>query len=151
MLALLGLFGVMMAGLAADALVTHRSEGAEDAEDDADLPPEAEDDLADRGDLLDEIGNDPTIPTSDDRPQALEEAVTLSGGQEADILSGYGANDEICGDDGADLIDGRAGDDWIEAGDGNDQVWGADGADSILGQAGNDTIQGHAGDDLIDG
>ena len=90
MFALFGLFGVMMAGLAADALMSQRSEGAEE-DGDTIPPPEDEDDLFDRGNLLDDLGNDPTIPTSDDRPELPDDAATLAGGQGSDLISGFGA------------------------------------------------------------
>ncbi len=151
MLALLGLFGVMMAGLAADALVTHKSEDAADDGDEANPVPDAEEDLVDHGNLLDDPDDDTTIPTSDDIPDSRDASVTLFGGDEIDNLSGYGAEDEISGNGGADLIDGRGGDDWIDAGDGNDAVWAGDGDDSIEGDDGNDTLQGQGGDDLIAG
>lgn len=146
----MGLFGVMMAGLAADALMSHRSETAED-DGDANTPPDEEDDQIDRGNLLDDLDPDPTVPTSNDLPQEPDQAVTLSGGDGSDLMSGFGADDEIKGNGGADQIDGRGGDDWISAGDHNDAVWAGDGDDSIWGEAGSDTIQGQAGNDLIDG
>ena len=151
MLALLGLFGVMMAGLAADALVSHRSEDPEEDGEDTLPPPEHEDELTDRGNLLDDLDDDETVPTSDDVPDLPDAAVTLSGGSSGELLSGYGADDEISGNGGADQIDGRGGNDWIDAGDDNDAVWAGDGDDSIQGAAGNDTAQGQAGNDLIDG
>jgi Ca2+-binding RTX toxin-like protein len=151
LLALLGLFGVMMAGLAADALVTHRSEDAEEDEDATLPPPEAEDELIDRGNLLDDLDEDETIPTSDDILDAPDEAVTLSGGESDDILSGYGADDEISGGYGNDLIDGRGGDDWLDAGDGNDAVSAGEGDDSVWGDVGNDTVEGQGGNDQIYG
>lgn len=150
MLALFGLFGVMMAGLAADALMSHRSENAEE-DGDANAQPEEEEDLIDRGNLLNDLDNDPTIPTSNDLPDQPDQAVTLAGGEGSDLMSGFGADDEIKGNGGADQIDGRGGDDWIEAGDHNDAVWAGDGDDSIWGEAGNDTVQGQAGNDLISG
>ena len=103
MLALLGVFGVMMAGLAADALLSSRS-GEEEPSDDV-LAEDDQSDLGD-GDLLDGIGGDTTIPTSDDIPDTADEAQYLKGGDEADLLSGAGADDTILAHGGADLIDG---------------------------------------------
>jgi Ca2+-binding RTX toxin-like protein len=151
LLALVGLFGVMMAGLAADALVSHRSEDMDGGEDEANPTPDAEEDLVDHGNLLDDVDEDGTVPTSDDIPEARDASVTLFGGNEVDNLHGYGSADEISGNGGADLIDGRGGDDWIGAGDGNDAVWAGEGNDSIAGDGGNDTVQGQGGDDLITG
>ena len=165
MFAILGLFGVMMAGLAAGVLVSGRGDAADESED---MPPEDEGSISD-GNLLDELAGDPTIPTSDDIADPADEAVTVTGTQDADVLDGFGGNDEIEGGDGADLINGRAGDDSIGAGDGNDSVHGdlgddvidggagkdslsgCDGDDSLSGDAGNDTLLGGQGNDRLDG
>lgn len=54
MLAILGLFGVMMAGLAADALISGHGDGADEPEDEA---PD-EDASQSGGDLLDDLTGD---------------------------------------------------------------------------------------------
>lgn len=151
MSALLGLFGVLMAGLAADALVSVKSDGPDGSDDDADLPPDDPEEQTDHGDLLDEFHGDPTIPTSDDLAHEPDPDETLSGGEDADLLSGQGGDDEILGNGGADLMDGRGGDDHIEGGDGNDVAWGGDGDDSLWGDDGNDTLTGQAGNDALEG
>lgn len=147
MFAILGLFGVMMAGLAADVLVSGRGDAADESED---IPPEDEGPISD-GNLLDELAGDPTIPTSDDIADPADEEVTVTGTQDADVPDGFGGNDEIEGGDGADLINGRAGDDSIGAGAGNDAVWAGAGDDSIWAGDGNDSVHGDLGDDAIDG
>lgn len=153
---MLGLFGVMMAGLAADALIGHRS----DDEEVEDLPPEEDEGSLADGNLLDDIAGDPTIPTSDDLPDTMDRSVTVHGTEKADLLDGFGGNDEIDGGEGSDLINGRGGDDDIDgaagndaiwAGHGHDSVWGGDGNDSVLGEQGNDAIFGGAGKDSLAG
>ena len=127
MLAILGLFGVLMAGLAADAVISSSGDEADDSED---SPPEDAGAISD-GDLLDDLAGDPTIPTSDDITDPGDEDVTVVGTEDADALDGRGGDDQIEGRDGADLINGRDGDDSIEAGSGNDAVWAGAGDDSI--------------------
>jgi Ca2+-binding RTX toxin-like protein len=156
---LVGFFGVIMAGLAADAVLFNRNDDPD--ADDADLPPEEEEEFSvDHGDLLTDYGDEPGVPTSDDIPDPVDSPVTLQGGQGVDFLSGLGNDDEIHGNEGSDLIDGRGGDDWIEtdegndavwAGEGEDTVWGEEGDDSLLGQAGNDQLDGGAGNDSLSG
>ncbi len=147
MLAFLGLFGALVAGIAADAMLFSRQEDA----DEADPPQEDEEEAADNGDLLTEILGEPGLPESDDIPDPADDPVTLEGGDEADNLSGLGNDDEIHGYGGSDLIDGRGGDDWMDAGDGNDAVWGGDGDDAIWGGDGNDSLIGGKGSDILDG
>ena len=55
MLAILGLFGVLMAGLAADAVISSSGDEADDSED---SPPEDAGAISD-GDLLDDLAGDP--------------------------------------------------------------------------------------------
>lgn len=147
LLAILGLFGVMMAGLAADALISGQGDEADDSQD---VPPEGDGSISD-GDLLDDLTGDPTIPTSDDIADPIDEDVTVVGTADADVLDGLGGNDEIEGGDGADLINGRGGDDSIDAGSGNDAVWAGAGDDSIRAADGNDSVYGDQGDDTMDG
>lgn len=145
MLVILGLFGALAAGLAADAFLFSRS--GDDPED-ADPSPE---DAGDGGDLSDDPPLDEGNPLSDDVPDPEVAGKSIKGGDQDDILSGDAGDDVIDGLDGNDLIDGRAGNDTINAGAGNDAVWGGEGDDVILAGAGNDTVHGQNGDDRIDG
>ncbi|MDP3197353.1 calcium-binding protein [Tabrizicola sp.] len=144
MFALLGVFGVLMAGLAADALFSGRPD-----EQEAEDPYPDEDEAQPEGNLLDDLVGDPTIPTSDDLPDAPEQSLYVKGGQGADLLDGSQSSDEIWGNDGADQINARGGDDWIDAGAGNDMVWAGAGDDSVSGGDGNDTLYGDAGADTL--
>ncbi len=150
MLTLLGLFGVLMAGVAADAIMSPHSKSDEDDTDDlptdetgADNPVMPEDE----GDTTNTDG----FFLSDDGDEDVAEDLDLTGTDQAEVLSGGYGDDKITGLAGADLIDGRAGDDSIDAGDGNDAVWGGAGDDSIDGGLGNDTVEGQAGDDSLTG
>lgn len=62
MLAMFGLFGALMAGLAADALLSGRSADEEDPDE---PPPDDEGSLAD-GNLLDDLTVETGVPVSDD-------------------------------------------------------------------------------------
>ena len=139
LLAMLGLFGALMAGVAADALMFSRQDDPDDR-DDFDIPPDSDEPQGD-GDLLVDVVIDPGAPVSDDTPDPFDDPVTLEGDDDVDNLSGLGGDDAIYGCGGADLIDGRAGDDWIDAGDGNDAVWAGDGDDSVWGDDGNDSLR----------
>jgi Ca2+-binding RTX toxin-like protein len=146
-LTLLGLFGVLMAGVAADAVMspdTHsdKDNAEEDPAEDAEVvvyeevAPAETDGFA----LSDDIDDE-------EDPKDLD----LIGTDQAEVLSGGLGHDAISGLAGSDLIDGRAGDDSIDAGDGNDAVWGGTGDDTITGGLGNDTLEGQAGDDSLTG
>jgi Ca2+-binding RTX toxin-like protein len=130
---MLGLFGVMMAGLAADAVFSFRDDDNDEAEPPA--PDDGEPSLDD-GDLLDDLSGDPTIPTSDDLDDPVDPSVTLTGTDGVDQLSGNDAGDDLQGGGGDDMINGRGGDDLIDAGGGNDAIWAGDGDDSILAEGG---------------
>lgn len=149
MLTLFGLFGVLMAGVAADALFSPQSRD----EDDDDSAPLDEAQPVEPLALDDgpEPPNTDGFALSDDIPEDEVEDLDLTGTDFAEVLSGGLGHDQISGLAGSDLIDGRAGDDLIDAGDGDDAVWGGDGADTIDGGLGNDTIEGQAGDDFLTG
>lgn len=148
-LALLGLFGVLAAGVAADALLTSR----DDLEDDDETaPPSVDDTELSSDNLLDDIsGPDGADPRSDDRELAEPEDVSLSGTDGDDDLSGGLGHDRLTGLAGDDLLDGRAGDDWIDAGGGDDAAWAGEGNDTLSGDTGSDSLNGQEGDDLIAG
>jgi Ca2+-binding RTX toxin-like protein len=149
-LALLSLLGALVAGVAADAVLFARDKDANDGDDGDDVSPE-DDAVLEDGNILDDISGDPGVPTSDDVPDPVDAAVTLTGGTGSDLMSGGSGADMIQGDAGGDLIDGRGGDDAIDAGSGNDAVWGGGGNDTLYGQDGQDTLQGQDGDDLLYG
>ena len=148
-LTILGLFGMVAAGLAADALVS----GGADSEDD-DAPPDHQDELNNDGSAnlidLDPDRTDGT-PKSDDLPEPAIPGTWIEGSGDVDILSGLDGNDSILGGGGGDLIDGRDGNDLIDAGAGNDAVWGGAGNDGFVGGDGNDSLDGQSGDDSIAG
>lgn len=157
MLTIFGLLGALFAGVAADALLSTRSE-PDDAADDR--PEDDEDPLQGAGgDLLDEpapdhdrgAGGRETGPVSDDIADPADAPVVAQGGAGDDLLSGGGAADRLGGGAGNDQIDAMAGDDTIDAGFGNDIIWAGDGNDDLYGAAGNDTLHGQAGDDLVTG
>jgi Ca2+-binding RTX toxin-like protein len=137
-LALLGLFGVLAAGVAADVILSPRD--TQDSEEDTDSRDDDGQDLS-AGNLLDQDQLD-GLPESDDLEEPTANDVRVDGTEKDDLLSGDAGNDSISGDGGDDQVDGRAGDDWIDAGDGDDAVWGGAGSDTIAGGAGDDSLQG---------
>jgi Ca2+-binding RTX toxin-like protein len=142
---MLGLFGAMMAGLAADAILSNRDE----EEEDWDPPADDVEDSGANGNLLDQISVEHGVPVSDDSPDPVDEPMSLSGTEADDNLSGLGGADTIFGYGGSDLIDGRAGDDQISGGAGDDAVWAAEGDDTVWGDDGNDVVLGQAGNDVV--
>jgi Ca2+-binding RTX toxin-like protein len=150
LLALLGLFGALVAGVAADAVLFNRSDKADDAE----AAPE-DDDAFDNGDFLADLIvppiDGPDMITSDDLPDPVDLPQSLLGGDGSDVLSGGAASDQISGGGGNDFLDGRAGDDWMEGGTGHDAMQGGAGGDSLYGGNGNDTLSGNAGTDQLAG
>lgn len=143
MLALLGVFGVMMAGLAADALLSSRPE-----EEEPDDPLPDEDEAPSEGNLLDDFGDDPTIPTSDDLANPTDASHQIEG---SGRLEGGDASDEIRGEDGHDQINAGGGDDRVEGQAGNDMVWAGAGDDNVRGEEGDDTLHGDLGADTLVG
>ncbi len=142
MLALLSVFGVLTAGLAADALFSKRSD-----EDQQDRHPD-EDEGHDQGNLLDELEGDPTIPTLGDLPDEVDQPIEVEGG---DQINARGGDDRIDADDGNDMVWSGAGDDDVQGGDGNDTLSGDAGADTLLGGAGADSLAGCEDDDSLSG
>ncbi len=176
MFGLLGLMGILAAGLLGDAVLTQ-------VDDDDDAPPEDDSTSDDADDLVNSVLLDTTgadtaavrtgagdgMPQSDDIPDAPDDPLRLTGGAGADILNGAGANDTLAGhngDDmiggagGADRIDGGAGDDAMDGGTGNDMMRGGvghdsltagDGNDRLFGAGGHDHLAGQGGNDLLNG
>lgn len=142
---ILGLLGILAAGLAADVVMF----GKDTRDEEDDIPPTREGDAA--AGYLPSGPMDEGNPISDDLDDPEDEGLVLWGGTADDILSGGDGDDLILGGDGSDLIDGRDGDDVIEAGSGNDLVHAGGGFDTVYAGAGDDTVEGQDGDDLIDG
>ncbi len=163
MLTILGLLGVLMAGVSADALLG----GKDFSSDNDDEPSPPDEPETGHGDLLEDLSgplglNDVAIPLpeevlevpetspiSDDIEEEHDEAVMLVGGSTDDILSGANGDDQISGGQGSDQIDGMGGADSIAAGEGNDAVWAGAGNDSVTGGPGQDTLLGGDGDDWV--
>ena len=105
MLSILGLLGLVMAGVAADAVLS----GPDNRDEDDDTPPDPEGEgEGGNGSLLDDIDQNDTadVPLSDDLDDPLAESETVTGSDKGDILSGGNADDRIDGMAGDDLIDG---------------------------------------------
>ncbi|MFN6977628.1 MAG: calcium-binding protein [Gemmobacter sp.] len=152
MLGVLSLFGLLLAGLMGDAVMSRIAPAGED-EPDPELPPEAEADDGASGDMLDFTGPvpgiDPDSADSSDIPPAPDPDLVLTGTGNADLLVGGGGADTVVGGAGNDGLDGGAGDDVLCGGDGDDQINGRAGDDRAEGGAGDDTIDGEAGDDTL--
>lgn len=159
MLAILGLFGAICAGVLADSMMS----GDPSEEDDTAEMEEGETHFASNShgsELPDEDifnwMNDTGDPAEDgpDSPDLMADedpARLLTGTPQDDILGGKDGDDTILGAAGNDLLDGREGNDWIQGGNGEDYVNGGAGADSLYGGLGNDVMRGEEGTDLMDG
>jgi Ca2+-binding RTX toxin-like protein len=173
MLALLGLLGLLTAGLVAEAVLS-RPEGDDAADDETEEALEAEGTLASEttaGDILDymvesggvDLPESSDMPVETDLPGAIvgsDGAELLVGGSGDDWIDGGAGNDGIdggagddtlIGGDGDDQLNGRAGDDSLEGGAGADTLIGEDGDDTLLGEDGDDRLAGHEGDDSLEG
>ncbi len=174
MLGLLGLLGVVVAGLAFDS-------GPDTYEDDREAQdtPEGEawgtsadfpgfDDGEDGG--ADHGGTEPDgQPISNDTPTSIDPDRDMTGTAGADQMTGGSGQDRLTAGAGDDDLNGRAGDDSLDGGagqdvlhggdgdddlaggDGDDSLWGDDGHDSLTGGAGNDALAGCEGDDTVQG
>jgi Ca2+-binding RTX toxin-like protein len=168
MLGLLGLLGLVSAGLMLDAVLDRPSGRGAGPDDDA----QPDDDVAgaygdssgggsmfdwlepDRGQDAGTDGGETTGnegPDSDDLTDDPDPAVTLTGDDDDDILAGLGGDDTLAGLDGVDQLVGRGGDDLLDAGAGDDHAFGGGGNDTLDGGAGNDALQGEADNDLLSG
>jgi len=78
-------------------------------------------------------------------------AITIHGGEDADVINGSPMDDMLFGDGGPDTITAGAGNDYVEGGEDNDIVMGDTGFDTLFGGEGNDVIKGGRDDDIIDG
>jgi Ca2+-binding RTX toxin-like protein len=169
MLALLAIFGAIGAGLIADSLI--RTPEPDEAEENADEVPEDEDSGSDSDGLewlfapdspsgvnsADEMAGrsaghvEDGMPLSDDIPDPVDAALSLTGGAGNDILSGGANHDRLAGGDGNDQLTGRGGNDRLSGGAGNDHAEGGDGNDSLFGEGGADVLNGGAGNDTVSG
>lgn len=167
MLGLLGLMGLVAAGIALDAMLGGAGdEDGPDAAPEDGAPDEAE--AFDRdpaltdaslipngyGDAAPQPVIDPAeagMPTSDDRPDAAEAAVEREGTGGDDRLNGAGGDDTLAGLDGRDTLEGWDGDDTLAGGRGDDSLNGGSGHDRLLGGAGQDVLVGGSGDDSLTG
>ncbi len=144
-LTLFGLFGVLMAGVAADVVLAPDGRSAEDG-------PEADgqgERLTTDDSFLDEVATLDGLPLSDDIPDPMDDDLDLVGTDAGEVMSGGQGHDQISGLEGADLIDARGGDDLVDAGAGGDAVQAGDGDDTVTGGKGDDSIYGQAGEDLL--
>lgn len=154
MLSIFGVLGILFAGVAADALLSHPTKADDDSDD---LPDDGAGEDTNgldggAGDLLDDPEEDAEgNPVSDDLPDPQDAAVSLQGGEGNDLMSGGGAADTLSGGAGDDQIDAKGGADTIDAGSGNDMVWAGAEDDDISGGFGDDTLYGQAGDDVVTG
>lgn len=180
MLALLGLFGALVAGVVADmALPRSQTEDEGDEAAEGTAEPTLSDDDATAPEtppgtsVLDFAMADPapaetTFDSSDtplppvtdqvlagtDRADILTGDTgndSLSGGGAGDHLGAGGGNDLLEGEDGDDTLLGGSGADLLFGGEGNDDARGDDGADVLFGGAGDDLLAGHSGNDTMSG
>lgn len=158
MLALMGLFGLVAAGFAADAVMNPTAAdkdgspdtGANGGADGAD--PRAGMDTVPAGTAL-TLGEvqatqlaladsfaDEGAAISDDLPDDPDPPIRQMGTAEGDILNGGNGNDTLMAGAGRDALAGSGGDDLL---------WGGSGEDALDGGAGNDVLNGRADDDVI--
>ncbi len=155
MLAILGLFGAVCAGLLADSVLTSRTDDREgEAEGDA-LPETAEtsagDEDAPEGDLLDWLDGPPgagDAPAGPQTPAPITIGAPLAASDTA-TLDPTNSRDD--GPDSSDLPVPADPPLRLEAGPDDTILTGSGAADTILGGAGGDLLGGGGGDDLIAG
>jgi Ca2+-binding RTX toxin-like protein len=160
MLALLGLFGALMAGVVADMALV-KAQPASDGDDDTagpDDPEIAEDSaavLAEGTSVLDFAVSDPapaeTGFDSSDTPALPVADLVLGGTDQPDILIGGAGNDSLAGAEAGDHLAGGLGADLLHGDAGRDTVLGEAGTDVLFGGEGNDDLQGDDGDDVVHG
>lgn len=174
MLALMGLFGLVAAGFAADAVLngstsdedgsqgTSQGDGGPNMATDPVLPlsdaatNEVEaanfalaDSFADEGAAISEdIPEDPDPPT---RQMGTAAGDILNGGNGDDTLMGGDGRDVLAGSGGDDLLWGGSGEDGLDGGAGDDLLHGRADNDVITAGGGNDTLRGGVGDDQLAG
>ena len=158
MFGLLGLIGVMCAGIMVDSF--SRTDEEDDRDDDEDAQDGGELDnifhmLSSRdasiADSEDHDTSEDGVISSNDEIVAAPEDLWLSGSDLSDMLGGAAADDHIMGNGGDDALTGYAGDDELNGGEGDDSINGGAGDDHLTGAAGDDFLHGEAGNDLLDG
>lgn len=169
MLGLFGLFGALLAGVAADMMIGNLM--GKSGDDGHDAPPDtasAPGDDAPDADILDWLGGDANdaqpdplaslgpddpdyVPVSDDLDQDDDPNLVVGGGDAPDIISGNGGDDTLMGGSGDDQLTGRQGDDFLQGGAGDDIGHGGAGADTLHGGAGDDLLAGEDGNDRLVG
>lgn len=173
MFGLLGVLGLLMAGVVGGSLILP-SEASRDPEDDAAPKAEKAGDTEDEADHaepqmwdqgLDDAAPEPALPEDGEGAVATavydsghglpddpaEPGQGLTGGTGNDGLEGAEGDDTLDGEDGDDQLNGLGGNDLITGGDGDDTVTGGFGDDSLEGEAGDDYLAGQMGDDRLDG
>lgn len=167
MFGLLGLMGLVVAGMAIDALLGGAETDLPDDGDAAlqdqpdDMPPDTAPDAGSGDPVLDEAGGlpdghldpgtDEGMPQSDDRPDSPAAALTMAGSDVSDVLNGDGGDDTVYAQGGDDVASGGLGDDALWGSDGADMLDGAAGDDRLYGGADADWLRGGAGDDALGG
>lgn len=165
---ILGLFGAVMAGAVADAVLSNRS-------DEDDLDPQPEDDVqevetgflhysadsgGDSGLLLVSESLDPPdhefaserIHSSDGyAPPPLPSPFMAGLADAAGSLTGGALDDTLTGGAGESFLKGHGGNDLLRAGAGPVHMIGGEGDDTLIGGPEDDRLEGGAGDDLLIG
>jgi Ca2+-binding RTX toxin-like protein len=178
MLAMLGWFGAMMAGVAADAVMRNPEMSNDDNQTD-DAPMEADEGDGPPPDLLwtgtdaDEIAADGEGPgpladgKGIDQPDGRGGGDVPSDNEGNDALLGGARDDLVMGEHGDDQLSGQTGNDQMDVGDGRSSSLGDGGDDSLLSDdddwaarpysdllvdgTGQDVLDAGAGDDTLDG
>ena len=173
MLGLIGLLGMLMAGVIGGSLAL-RPDDDGSAEAETDDAPELEEAAAPSGpsgSLLDEalpspqagVGGTLASDGAGD-PAPLEDAVPgpgrlegtdgndgIEGGPGRDMIVGLQGDDQLNGGAGDDRLNGGPGHDTLKGGYGDDQLRGGTGDDYLAGQEGHDQLRGGSGDDTLIG
>jgi len=152
---LLGLLGLLMAGVIGGSVAFRTDTDADDDE----APDTAEDGAQDRvardgtGQLWDAVPDavaDPA-PVVDAQLSASMSAQGITGTDGNDGLEGDDSDETLLGLDGDDQMNGAGGDDTMSGGAGHDSMQGGFGHDVMSGDAGHDSMAGHEGDDSLAG
>jgi Ca2+-binding RTX toxin-like protein len=165
---LLGFFGVLAAGAAADTLLTTRSAGDTDDTDDSDVTQaDAQVDPAEHRvsaffsdqpavdllalDILAEFDFAPDVIHSSDAfaiPPSPQ-PIVANGGDTPSQLNGGALDDVLTGGSAETYMAGHGGDDILHAAAGPTHQIGGEGNDVLIGGAGDDRLEGGEGDDLL--
>lgn len=159
---ILGLFGALAAGAAADTMFSMRASSEQDDDTDAIDPADDTD-----GDLLSYATQQslpdlpPDIPALfdnlDDRihssdsyaPAPPPEPVVATGGETASALNGGALDDSLTGGSAETYLAGHGGNDVLRATTGPTHQIGGEGDDVLIGGAGDDRLEGCDGDDVL--